>query len=203
MIPGMWRFGGHLGSAVSALVDGQLDPETTERAWEHVLSCPPCRRLVEREGWVKRQLAQMAGAAPNTPADLLGSLHEMDRSTREAWTAVEELEIRGRSRRRAGIAAVGVGSVSAAVLGLSALSGASLGIGGAPSGPPATSLTRPSPSSSSSAVPVGAPASASPSPTPSGTASSSPSSPQTAFQGWVVRRGAADRSAAVPVGSGR
>ena len=116
-MPGMWRIGGHLGSAVSALVDGQLDPETTERAWEHVLACPPCRRLVEREGWVKRQLAEMAGTSAATPpADLVGSLYELDAETRDAWAAVEHLEDRARGRRRAGLAAVGVGSVSAAVL---------------------------------------------------------------------------------------
>jgi hypothetical protein len=51
-MPAMWRLGGHLGSSVSALVDGQLDDETAERAWGHVMHCVPCRRLVEHEGWV-------------------------------------------------------------------------------------------------------------------------------------------------------
>ena len=36
MTPGMWWLGGHLGAAVSALVDGQLDEESAERAWAHV-----------------------------------------------------------------------------------------------------------------------------------------------------------------------
>ena len=174
MIPGRWRLGlgGHLGTSVSALVDGQLDPETTERAWEHVMGCPSCRRLVEREGWVKRQLAQMAGTEPVAPPpQLLGSLYGLDPDTREAWAAVEALEHRARARRRAGIAVVGVGSVSAAVLGLSTLSGASLGIGGAPAGPPASSLSR------------STPASASPqSPTPSTTLG--PASPSVSPRGW-------------------
>jgi anti-sigma factor RsiW len=183
----MWRIGGHLGSSVSALVDGQLDPETAERAWEHVMTCPPCRRLVEREGWVKRQLAEMAGAtATAPPADLVGSLYELDPETREAWAAVEHLEDRARGRRRAGLAAVGVGSVSAAVLGLSTLSGAPLGIGGAPPGPPATSLTRPTPTTGPASTPTG-----------------SPSPSVGSFNGWVVRSPDVDGSATVPVRSSR
>jgi hypothetical protein len=154
---GGWRLGplgGHLGGpTVSALVDGQLDDESTERAWAHVLDCPSCRRAVEREGWVKRQLARMAGTGPDgdVPAGLLGSLYDLDpldreaREAREAWAAVDELEERSRGRRRAGLAAVGVGSVSAAVLGLTALSGSPLGVGGAPSGPPPSALTRSTP----------------------------------------------------------
>jgi hypothetical protein len=164
----MWNpissFGGHLGADVSALVDGQLDADAAERAWAHVLHCPPCRRLVEREGWVKRQVTLMA-ARPlpeeQAPERLLGSLYgllpDADRplddvaaapeavgSTEsiEAWRAVDDLERRGRGRRRAGLAIAGVGSVSAAVLGISALSGAPLGIGNAPTGTPATVLSR-------------------------------------------------------------
>jgi anti-sigma factor RsiW len=131
--------GGHLGSSVSALVDGQLDAETSERAWEHVLHCPPCRRLVEHEGWVKRQLAEIADAPrADEPSDqLIGSLLHLD-PTAVAWADTQEIEDRGRTRRRAGIALVGAGSVSAAVLGLSTLSGAPLGIGSG--GTPTTSI---------------------------------------------------------------
>lgn len=151
---GMWRLGGHLGTAASALVDGQLAPEEAEQAWQHVLHCPPCRRLVEREGWVKRQVSSIA-CKPAAPADalperLLGSLYDLgpggpaspSQQAMDAWAAVDELEARGRTRRRVGIALVGAGSVSAAVLGFSTLSGAPLGIGGAPAGTPATSLSR-------------------------------------------------------------
>ena len=49
---------GHLGSRVTALLDGRLPYAEEERAWEHVHSCHPCRDAVEREGWVKTQLAQ-------------------------------------------------------------------------------------------------------------------------------------------------
>jgi hypothetical protein len=139
----MWRFGRHLGTSVSALVDGQLDPEAAEEAWEHVLHCPPCRRLVEREGWVKRQLAQFAcqpRSVERTPDPVLGG--RLSAEAMQAWADVDELEERGRGRRRAGIALVGAGSVSVAVLGLSTLSGAPLGIGGAPSGPPTSALSR-------------------------------------------------------------
>jgi hypothetical protein len=138
-MPGMWRLGGHLGSSVSALVDGQLDEETTERAWDHVLHCPPCRRLVEHEGWVKRQLAQIAGATtPEQPSDrLVGSLRGLDPAVldaSDAWAATDRLEDRSRTRRRAGIALVGAGSVSAAVLGLSTLTATPMGL--APPTPP-------------------------------------------------------------------
>lgn len=137
--------GGHLGASVSALVDGQLDDESAERAWQHVLQCPPCRRLVEHEGWVKRQVAQFADTSrPDAPSEqLLGSLLDMD-PTAVAWADVEEIEVRTRSRRRAGLAVVGAGSVSAAVIGLSALGGATVGGSG---GVPASSIGRGSVSS--------------------------------------------------------
>jgi putative zinc finger protein len=130
---------GHLGSSVSALVDGQLDPETTERAWQHVMSCPPCRRLVEHEGWVKRQLAQIAGTPrADEPSDqFLGSLLDLGPAA-VSWAETERQEAHSRNRRRAGIALVGAGSVSAAVLGLSTLGGP-IGFGGG-SGTPATSI---------------------------------------------------------------
>jgi hypothetical protein len=135
--------GGHLGASVSALVDGQLDAESSERAWDHVVHCIPCRRLVEHESWVKRQLAGTGD--PEEPSDrLLGSLLHLD-PTASAWAEVEEIEQRGRGRRRAGIALVGAGSVSAAVLGIS-----TLGVVGGTTGVPATSIGRASVSSTPS-----------------------------------------------------
>jgi anti-sigma factor RsiW len=140
----IWRLGGHLGSSVSALVDGQLDDETAERAWQHILQCPSCRDLVEHEGWVKRQLAQIAGGpAPDEPSDrLVGSLLGLDPATLEAssaWAETDRVEERARARRRAGIALVGAGSVSAAVFGLSTLGATPMGIGGS-AGSPASSV---------------------------------------------------------------
>jgi hypothetical protein len=129
---------GHLGSNASALVDGQLGEEAASRAWSHVHDCPPCRRLVEREGWVKRQLSQMSGSEPSER--LLGSLYDLATpdDAADVWATVDEIERAGRGRRRVGIAVVGAGSVGAAVLGLSALSGAPPGF---PAGTPAASLT--------------------------------------------------------------
>ena len=147
----MLSFGGHLGSSVSALVDGQLDHDDAERAWSHVLTCPPCRRLVEREGWVKTRLATMGGSEPSER--LIGSLHRLDPAA-EAWAVVGELERKARGRRRAGLALAGAGSVSAAVLGIASLGGVGLGIGGAPAGAPATSLTRPTTSAPTTFAPT-------------------------------------------------
>ncbi len=61
---------GHLGSRVSALLDGQLPAAEAERAWAHVHACHACRDQVEREGWVKTQLAGLSfgrDAAPGPP----------------------------------------------------------------------------------------------------------------------------------------
>lgn len=126
-------FSRHLGDLASALVDGQLDEETSESAWSHVLTCPSCRRLVQREGWVKAQLSSMAGNEP--PARLMGSLRAM-----EAWAAVDEIEQKGRGRRRVGLAVAGAGSVSVAVFGIATLGAGTLGIGQAPEVSPATSF---------------------------------------------------------------
>jgi anti-sigma factor RsiW len=147
-------FGGHIGSLASALVDGQLDHDEAERAWQHVLSCPPCRSLVEREGWVKRQLVTIRDEG-EPPAALLGSLRNLDPAA-EAWAAVDELEHKERGRRRVGLALAGAGSVSVAVFGIATLGASGLGLGGAPAGPPATSLTRSTPTSAP-ATPVIAP----------------------------------------------
>lgn len=156
----MRYLGGHLGAVVSDLVDGQLDQATADRAWAHVHTCGSCRRAVEHEGWVKTRLSSIArpDTAEDLPERLVGSLYDVDRlaahdePARVAWAAVEHLERRGRGRRRAGIALVGAGSVSAAVLGLASLSGSTLGIGNAPVSPPTTSLSRPAPVSPSTAA---------------------------------------------------
>jgi anti-sigma factor RsiW len=132
------RFGGHLGSSVSALLDGQLDADASARAWQHVASCGQCAQLVEHEGWVKRRLERYSrGPSPEEPPErLLGSLLSLD-PTAVAWAETQQLEDASRMRRRMGLAALGVGSVSAAVLGLTALSGMSAG---PDPGAPATSI---------------------------------------------------------------
>lgn len=65
---------GHLGTRVSALLDGQLPPAEAERAWAHVHTCHLCRDLVEREGWIKTRLSGLSGDAGHAPDHLKGSL---------------------------------------------------------------------------------------------------------------------------------
>jgi hypothetical protein len=122
----MWLVGGHLGGLVSALVDGQLDAAAAERSWTHVLQCGSCRAGVEREVWVKNQLAALGSAAP--PPGLAETIDRLARvEAREservtaAWDAVAELERRHRTRR-VGLVAAGAGTVGAAMIGLGALS---------------------------------------------------------------------------------
>lgn len=114
----MLPFSGHIGTKASALVDGQLPPAEEERAWSHVLTCPGCRRLVEHEGWVKRQLGSLSTPGLlDPPPQLLGSLYAVD-----AWAAVDEIEKQSRRRRTAAVV-VGGGAVGACVLGLLTITG--------------------------------------------------------------------------------
>ena len=112
---------GHLGPRVSALLDGQLSAEETERAWAHVHGCHACRDLVEREGWVKTRLAGFAVAAPAEPGvsdrlrgSLLGALPA---SSGTALAAAE----REHRRRQLTLVALGGGALGAAVMGVVAL----------------------------------------------------------------------------------
>lgn len=118
----MLSLSGHIGTKASALVDGQLSSSEEERAWSHVLTCLGCRRLVEREGWVKRQLSSLSspvGVEP--PPQLLGSLYAVD-----AWAAVDEIEHQSRRRRTVAVV-VGGGAVGACVLGLLTVTGGPIG----------------------------------------------------------------------------
>jgi hypothetical protein len=133
---------GHLGTRVSALLDGQLSPVEAERAWEHVHSCHLCRDAVEREGWVKTRLAGLSFDAASAPEHLKGSLlgGPGDPTPSDAYL----LHPGGRSRRHTGLVALGGGAVGAAVVGVLALG---MGSADAPSNdrrPPVTNLTRPS-----------------------------------------------------------
>lgn len=115
----MTLLGGHLGSRASALLDGQLSPEETERAWAHVQHCPTCRDLVEREGWLKRRLAGL-GYDPEAaaPAALRHELRCAPRLTPGDLFAGLE---RSRGRRTLAMAAFGGGAVGAAMMGVLAL----------------------------------------------------------------------------------
>jgi Putative zinc-finger len=106
----MW----HLGSRVSALLDGQLSPEEGERAWAHVHACHACRDLVEREGWVKTRLAGLSQGNTPAPDHLKGSLLGPHSHTMH-------FDVLGhRSRSWTGLA-IGGGAVGVAVLGVVAL----------------------------------------------------------------------------------
>ena len=112
---------GHLGTRVSALLDGQLSAEETERAWAHVHTCHSCRDLVEHEGWVKTRLAGLSFDAGPAPEHLKGSL--LGVTPGELCLAFGQGEAH-RSRRAIGIAAIGGGAVGAAVMGVLALGAA-------------------------------------------------------------------------------
>jgi anti-sigma factor RsiW len=109
---------GHLGSRTSALLDGQLPPDESERAWEHVHTCHACRDLVEREGWIKTRLAGLSFdvAAPSTPVGLKGALIGADLAgpPGEAYLAMPA----DQRRRSAGLAVIGGSAVGAAVMGV-------------------------------------------------------------------------------------
>ncbi|HET7067727.1 MAG TPA: hypothetical protein VFI21_09000 [Nocardioides sp.] len=115
---------GHLGTRVSALLDGQLSPADEERAWEHVHSCHQCRDAVEREGWVKTRLATMQLAGAAAPSHLKGSLLVggiLD------WPDLPDhpaLVVAGARRRHLGLSGIGGGAVGAAVMGVLALGAA-------------------------------------------------------------------------------
>ena len=129
----MLSLSGHIGTKASALVDGQLSPDEEERAWSHVLACPGCRQLVEREGWTKRQLGSLSGSTPDAPPErLLGSLFDVDAGA--AWAEVEVIERRS-VRRRTVAVVVGGSAVGACALALLAVTGSPLGRGDAPSRP--------------------------------------------------------------------
>lgn len=141
---------GHLGSRVSALLDGQLPPAEAERAWAHVHACHSCRDLVEREGWVKTQLSGLpdrsrSGAAP---AHLKDSLLGGQPAPSPFFHATAPGADPARPRRVAGVL-LGGSAAGVAVLGVVALG---LGAGGTPGPerrPPVTDI--------GSAVPSGGP----------------------------------------------
>jgi hypothetical protein len=113
---------GHLGTRVSALLDGQLSPADEERAWDHVHSCHQCRDAVEREGWVKTRLATMQLAGAAAPSHLKGSL--LVRGIIDWPDLPDHPALAGvgvTRRRHLGMTGIGGGAVGAAVMGVLAL----------------------------------------------------------------------------------
>jgi anti-sigma factor RsiW len=126
---------GHLGTRVSALLDGQLSPADEERAWEHVHSCHQCRDAVEREGWVKTRLARMQLASSAAPSHLKGSL--LVRGIVD-WADLPDQAVlvdAGARRRHLGMSGIGSGAVGAAVMGVLALGASPANAPGAVVGP--------------------------------------------------------------------
>ena len=142
---------GHLGVRASALLDGQLSPEETERAWAHVHQCHACRDLVEREGWVKTRLAGLSYDEPCAPASLKGALLGASPSflpgvpPGDVYLALGAQPV-PRPRRTAGLAVIGGGAVGAAVVGV-------LALGAAPADAPTMERRTPATSVGGASVP--------------------------------------------------
>ncbi|CAN5364241.1 hypothetical protein BH11ACT8_BH11ACT8_09320 [soil metagenome] len=136
----------HLGNRVSALLDGQLSVEETERAWAHVHTCHLCRDDVEREGWVKTRLARTSFEPGPAPAALKGALLGMPPGDiLLAMTADRGQAAPARNRRVVGIAALGGGAVGAAVMGVLALGTAPADVPSFDRRAPIAQITTPSP----------------------------------------------------------
>lgn len=150
--------GGHLGSRVSALLDGQMSAAEAERAWAHVHSCHTCRDLVEREGWVKTRLAGLSYDAGTAPDHLKGSLLGPPRLSGLPGgprnPALGPYD--ARPRRQLGLVALGGGAIGAAVMGVLALGVAPADAPG-DRRPPTTSLVRQSDSPRSPVATPGPP----------------------------------------------
>lgn len=128
----------HLGPRVSALLDGRLDPDEEERCWAHVHACHSCRDLVEQEGWVKTQLAQLSLEDSQTSHDFKSAL--LGRCAAASALTPARFPTAGHRPRR-GLVAIGGGAASACVVGVLAL-----GVAGSPGRdpqPPTTDLSRP------------------------------------------------------------
>lgn len=136
---------GHLGTRVSALLDGQMSAEESERAWAHVHTCHLCRDLVEREGWVKTRLAGLSFDDDCAPARLKGSLLGMPPGDLYHTLAQLGRPPESRARRSAGIVAIGGGAVGAAVMGVLALGAAPADAPSIDRRTPTTQLVTPSP----------------------------------------------------------
>lgn len=66
--------GACLGEAVAALVDGELDHSTRERAQRHLAHCPACRAEVEAQRRLKTQLLGVALGTPTPDSALTARL---------------------------------------------------------------------------------------------------------------------------------
>lgn len=116
---------GHLGTKVTALLDGQLPAAEEERAWQHVHTCHPCRDAVEREGWVKTQLVMLGQSGTGTPMSLRANLLGASFVTRSAGVPEQSTVPSGGAApvRPRHLLALGGGALSVAVMGVIAFAG--------------------------------------------------------------------------------
>lgn len=118
---------GHLGTRVSALLDGRLTPHEEERAWSHVHACHPCRDAVEREGWVKTHLAQWSSAVPASSSPSLKESLLACATERPAYPVEPAPALTGTATASSGhrhVVALGGSVLGVAVMGLVALGAA-------------------------------------------------------------------------------
>lgn len=141
----------HLGARVSALLDGCLPAAEAQRCWEHAQTCPACRDLVEREAWLKRQLAGLSTGEP----DLSQRLKEQLRATAAMAPCPAVGAHKTWSR---GMVAVGGSALGVAVLGVVALGsgapitrGPTASLGGASGAQTSTDAPRPAPTAAAAA----------------------------------------------------
>ena len=140
----MSSMGSHLGPRVSALLDGQLSSEETERAWTHVHGCHQCRDQVEREGWIKTRLAGSVLEPGPVPDALKGVLLGMPPGDVFHALAEQRDEAQpSRARRAVGFAAIGGGAAGAAVMGVLALGAAPADVPSIDRRLPASQVTTP------------------------------------------------------------
>lgn len=150
---------GHIGHKVSALLDGQLSPSESERAWAHVHLCPPCRDLVEREGRLKQTLAQLGhpdrGTAPDRlKGALVSGIATLDPDG--SWPMPKEPLERPRvtPAQVTGMSIIGLGTAAVALVGVAGIGSPLAWMG--QERPPVTSIapsTGPAPADSPATTP--------------------------------------------------
>lgn len=103
----------HLGDAVAALVDGQLDHPRREKALGHLSRCAVCREAVEQQRRVKVRVQTLPGAEPS--AALLVALTRVPGAPAPPPSGPGS---RVGRVGRGGLLITGAGTVAAGVLGL-------------------------------------------------------------------------------------
>jgi hypothetical protein len=76
----------HLGEDVAAYVDGQLSPDATDRADEHLAHCERCRRSVVQQRALKDRMCRTGMPVP--PPSLLASLDALPTAPRRSYSLV-------------------------------------------------------------------------------------------------------------------